>query len=79
MAKLGFIGRMVGGSNDREIGRLEKAIKAIEDRADEYARLSDEELQARLASWKEPTPRYQSGMLSKYARLVSSAAVGAVT
>ena len=42
-------------------------------------RLSDEELQARLASWEEPTPRYQSGMLSKYARLVSSAAVGAVT
>jgi dihydroxy-acid dehydratase len=42
-------------------------------------RLSDEELQERLASWEEPTPRYQSGSLSKYARLVSSAAVGAVT
>ena len=42
-------------------------------------RLSDEELQERLASWEEPPPRYQSGMLSKYARLVSSAAVGAVT
>ena len=42
-------------------------------------RLSDEELQERLASWDEPPPRYRSGMLSKYARLVSSAAVGAVT
>ncbi|MAG35820.1 MAG: dihydroxy-acid dehydratase, partial [Dehalococcoidia bacterium] len=41
--------------------------------------LSDEELQDRLASWQAPEPRYQVGMLAKYAKLVSSAAVGAVT
>jgi dihydroxy-acid dehydratase len=41
--------------------------------------LSDQELQARLASWQPPAPRYTSGALAKYARLVSSAAQGAVT
>lgn len=33
----------------------------------------------RLAAWQGPAPRYTSGVLAKYARLVSSAATGAVT
>jgi dihydroxy-acid dehydratase len=33
----------------------------------------------RLAAWRGPAPRYTSGVLAKYARLVSSAATGAVT
>jgi dihydroxy-acid dehydratase len=33
----------------------------------------------RLVRWREPAPRYATGVLSKYARLVSSAAEGAVT
>ena len=37
------------------------------------------ELAARRAAWKAPAPRYTSGVLAKYAKLVSSAAVGAVT
>jgi dihydroxy-acid dehydratase len=37
------------------------------------------ELQQRLAAWKGPAPRYTTGVLAKYARLVSSAATGAVT
>jgi dihydroxy-acid dehydratase len=41
--------------------------------------LSDAEIAARMTSWKAPTPRYQTGVLAKYARLVSSAATGAVT
>ena len=41
--------------------------------------LTDDELQARLASWKPPAPRYKTGVMAKYARLVSSAATGAVT
>ena len=41
--------------------------------------LSGDELQARLAAWTPPPPRYTSGALAKYARLVSSAAQGAVT
>jgi dihydroxy-acid dehydratase len=41
--------------------------------------LSDEEIRARLATWKPPAARYKTGVLAKYARLVSSAATGAVT
>jgi dihydroxy-acid dehydratase len=37
------------------------------------------ELQQRLAGWHVPAPRYTTGVLAKYARLVSSAATGAVT
>ncbi|HMF97877.1 MAG TPA: dihydroxy-acid dehydratase [Vicinamibacterales bacterium] len=33
----------------------------------------------RLAAWRAPQPRYPSGVLAKYARLVSSASLGAVT
>jgi dihydroxy-acid dehydratase len=39
----------------------------------------DEELRARLAAWQEPPSRYASGVMAKYARLVSCASVGAVT
>jgi len=41
--------------------------------------LSDAELQARLADWKAPAPRYTRGVMAKYARGVSSASQGAVT
>jgi dihydroxy-acid dehydratase len=41
--------------------------------------LTDAEIQKRLASWKPPVPRFTSGVMAKYALLVSSAAIGAVT
>jgi dihydroxy-acid dehydratase len=41
--------------------------------------LSDQEIKARLAAWTAPPARYQTGVLAKYARLVSSASMGAVT
>jgi dihydroxy-acid dehydratase len=41
--------------------------------------LSESEIKARLASWKAPAPRYQTGVMAKYARMVSSASVGATT
>jgi len=41
--------------------------------------LSDQEMAVRLAAWQPATPRYGSGVMAKYARLVSSAAQGAVT
>ena len=41
--------------------------------------LSDDELTARLDAWSPPEPRYETGVLAKYARLVSSASEGAVT
>jgi dihydroxy-acid dehydratase len=37
------------------------------------------ELDARRAAWTPPAPRYESGVMGKYARLVSSASEGAVT
>jgi dihydroxy-acid dehydratase len=40
--------------------------------------VSEEELQRRLGQWQAPAPRYTQGALAKYARLVSSAARGAV-
>jgi dihydroxy-acid dehydratase len=41
--------------------------------------LSDEEIKARLAKWKAPAPRYKTGVFAKYAALVSSASLGAIT
>jgi dihydroxy-acid dehydratase len=37
------------------------------------------EIKARLKKWKAPKPRYTRGVLAKYAKLVSSAHLGAVT
>jgi len=41
--------------------------------------LSDEEIKSRLAAWKAPAPRYKTGVMAKYARMVSSASMGAIT
>ena len=41
--------------------------------------LSEAELRRRLDTWAQPAPRYTSGVFAKYARLVSSASIGAVT
>jgi dihydroxy-acid dehydratase len=37
------------------------------------------ELAKRRAAWKQPAPRYTTGVLGKYAKLVGSASLGAVT
>ncbi len=41
--------------------------------------VSAKELAARRKKWKAPKPRYTSGLLAKYMKLVSTASVGAVT
>lgn len=41
--------------------------------------ISDAELAQRKANWQAPKPRYTSGVLAKYAKLVSSSSLGAVT
>jgi dihydroxy-acid dehydratase len=41
--------------------------------------VADRELAARKAKWQAPAPRYTTGVLAKYARLVSSSSQGAVT
>ena len=41
--------------------------------------LSDAEIKVRLAKWKAPAPRYTKGLLAKYAKLVSTTSLGAIT
>ena len=41
--------------------------------------LTEDEIAARLAAWTAPAPRYKTGVLAKYASLVSSASEGAIT
>lgn len=41
--------------------------------------LSDEEIAHRRTQWVKPKPRYTRGVLAKYAKLASSASLGAVT
>jgi len=50
----------------------------VENRKLEVA-LSDEEIEERLEDWRDPIPRYDTGVFAKYAALVSSAAEGAIT
>ena len=41
--------------------------------------LTDTEIERRLASWQAPKPRFANGVMAKYALLVSSSSLGAVT
>jgi len=44
-----------------------------------HLEVPDGELAKRRGAWSPPPPRYTSGVLAKYAKLVSSSSVGAVT
>ena len=41
--------------------------------------ITDAEFQKRLSAWKAPKPRYSHGVMAKYALLVSSSSLGAIT
>ena len=41
--------------------------------------VEDAEMARRRAAWTPPPPRYRAGVMAKYAKLVSSASLGAVT
>jgi dihydroxy-acid dehydratase len=41
--------------------------------------VDEADLARRREAWSPPPPRYRKGVLAKYARLVSSASLGAVT
>jgi dihydroxy-acid dehydratase len=41
--------------------------------------VADQEIARRRAAWQPPAPRYTRGVLAKYARLVSTSSLGAVT
>ena len=40
---------------------------------------ADEEIASRLSRWRVPEPKYGRGVMGKYAKLVGSASLGAVT
>jgi dihydroxy-acid dehydratase len=42
-------------------------------------KISEEELKQRLEAWKKPKPKVKRGVLAKYAKMVNSASLGAVT
>jgi dihydroxy-acid dehydratase len=67
-----FVGGPIAALRDGDI----VVVDAVNGRLE--VELSDAELQARLDAWSAPAPRYPSGALAKYARLVGSAAQGAV-
>lgn len=56
----------------------DKIILDIEKRKLEV-KLTQSQIRARLKTWKAPKPRYASGVMAKYAKLVSSASEGAIT
>jgi dihydroxy-acid dehydratase len=87
-------GRFSGGTYGMVVGHVSPeaavggAIALIEENdsitIDADARLlqlnvSDGELSRRRANWRAPVPRYTRGVLAKYAKLVSSGSIGAVT
>jgi len=87
-------GRFSGGSHGFVVGHITPEaieggpIAIVQDgdtitidaeKAEVQLHLSDSEIQARLAQWQKPAPRYTKGVLAKYASSVSSASEGAVT
>lgn len=68
---------MVGGP----IGLLEEGdiIVVDIDKREIKVELSDAQLAERRAKWQAPPPHYTSGVMAKYAKLVSSASKGAIT
>ncbi len=87
-------GRFSGGSYGTVVGHVAPeaavggTIALVEEgdmiTIDASARLlrlevSDEEIAKRRVDWRAPAPRYTKGVLAKYAKLVSSSSLGAVT
>ena len=87
-------GRFSGGTHGMVVGHVapEAAVGgnlALVDEGDSITidadsgllqlNVSEAELARRAENWRPPAPRYTTGVLAKYARLVSSASLGAVT
>jgi dihydroxy-acid dehydratase len=87
-------GRFSGGSHGFVVGHVspeafEGGPLALVEDGDEITidaeadtidvNIDTEEFERRRANWQRPAPRYQRGVLAKYARTVSSASTGAVT
>jgi len=66
-------GGPIAAVRDGDIIEIDVAARTLS------VQLHDAELQERLAAWRAPQPLYPSGVMAKYARMVSSASTGAVT
>jgi dihydroxy-acid dehydratase len=67
------VGGPIAAVLDGDVIALDLAARAIR------LEIGDAELAGRLAAWRPPAARFTAGVMAKYARLVSSAADGAVT
>ena len=87
-------GRFSGGTHGFVVGHItpeayEGGALAIVENGDKITidaekkelilHVADEEISQRLKKWQQPKSKYTRGVLSKYAKLVSSASTGAVT
>jgi dihydroxy-acid dehydratase len=68
-----MVGGAIGVLEDGDIIVLDADQRKIE------VELSPGELERRVAAWSMPAPKHSTGALAKYAKLVGSAAEGAVT
>lgn len=68
-----FRGGTIGLLEEGDMISIDVVNKKLE------VKLSEEEIQKRKAKWKQPSARYQRGVLAKYALLVSSSSEGAIT
>ncbi len=66
------VGGPIALIRDGDVIRLDIPNRRID------VRVPEEELKRRQEAWKPPAPKYTSGALAKYAKLVSSASEGAV-
>ena len=67
------VGGAIGLVRDGDIIRMDVETRTLE------VDVSDEEMAQRRAEWTPPESRHTTGVLGKYAKLVSSASLGAVT
>jgi dihydroxy-acid dehydratase len=68
-----FVGGPIAALRDGDTITIDIAAGRVD------VELTDAQIAERLRDWKSPAPRYTDGVFAKYAALVSSAAVGAVT
>ncbi len=73
MAPEAQVGGPIAAIKEGDIITIDGKNKRLE------VKLTDDEIKHRLSAWKAPAAKFESGVMAKYARLVGSAARGAVT
>ena len=68
-----FVGGPIAAIHEGDIINIDSDARSLN------VDISDDEIAKRLAAWTRPAPRYTSGVLAKYASLVTSASEGAIT